>query len=430
MTQLNCFIPEGVEDTHCNEYEVKEKIILNIKNVFKRFGYRQILTPTFEYYDLFAGVEGTIHKDEMFKFIDGNGKILVLRPDVTTPIARMVATNYKDHNGYLKFSYATNIFRINDEQNGLRKEFTQAGIEYLGNDKPDSDAEVVLLAVKSLIECGLKDFQIDLGQASYFKGLIKELGIVTTRQEQIRSLVEHKNFAELREILDQLDIPHNVKHIILQIPYLYGAPEKIMKEAQEYICNEEMKKALENLNHVYRILKDYGYEKYISIDLGLIHHIDYYTGVIFKGYVNNYGKAVLSGGRYDGLTKQYGCYMPATGFGLNIDELLEVLNMYNINKNFTCETDYLILYDETSRKKGFELASQLRDRGFIVETDECEKNMKKHIQNANYRNIGEILQITGERIKQVNIRNNEVCTKTLGQFIKGLNAEEILVSIH
>ncbi|WZL71613.1 ATP phosphoribosyltransferase regulatory subunit [Clostridiaceae bacterium 35-E11] len=430
MRQLNCFIPEGVEDTHCNEYEVKEKVVLDIKNVFKRFGYRQILTPTFEYYDLFAGVEGTIPRDEMFKFIDGTGKILVLRPDVTTPIARMVATNYKDYTGYLKFSYATNIFRINEEQNGLKREFTQAGIEYLGNDKPDSDAEVVLLAIKSLMACGLKDFQIDLGQASYFKGLIKELRIPEDRQEKIRNLVEHKNFAELRSLLGQMDIPQRVKNTILQIPYLYGTPEKIIKEAEKYICNEEMKKALENLNNVYGILKDYGYEKYISIDLGLIHHIAYYTGVIFKGYVNNYGKAVLSGGRYDHLTKQYGCYMPATGFGLNIDELLEVLNMYNINKNFACETDYLILYDKSTRKKGFELASQLRDRGFIVETDACEQNIKNHIENANYRNIGRILQVVGERVKLVNIRNNQVCNKTLEQFLRGLSDEEIMVSIH
>ncbi|TCO79377.1 ATP phosphoribosyltransferase regulatory subunit [Marinisporobacter balticus] len=430
MVRLNHFIPQGVEDTHCNEYEIKENTITKIKNIFKSFGYRQILTPTFEYYDLFSAVEGTIHKDEMFKFIDSSGKILVLRPDVTTPIARMVATNYKESFGYLKFSYATNIFRINDEQNGKKREFTQTGIEYLGNEKPDSDAEVVALAIKSLISLGINDFQIDLGQAGYFRGLMEASGIQRNQQEQIRRLIEEKNFAELKAKLDPLNIDEFFKNAILEIPYLYGEPERIIKEAQKFICNEEMERSLENLKCVYHILKEYNYEKYISVDLGMIHHIDYYTGVIFKGYVNHYGKAVISGGRYDNLTKQYGCFMPATGFGLNIDSLLEVLNMYKINKEFVCSTDYLILYEEANRKKGLKLALQLRDKGFIVETDLYEQNIKPHIQNANDRNIKEIVQISGERLKRIDIRSNKVFTNTFAQFLKQADTVEIFASIH
>ncbi|QEK11909.1 ATP phosphoribosyltransferase regulatory subunit [Crassaminicella thermophila] len=430
MLSLNRFVPEGVEDTHCNMYEIKENIIMKIKKIFKSFGYRQILTPTFEYYDLFSGVEGTIHKDEMFKFIDGNGKILVLRPDITTPIARMVATNYKLCSGYLKFSYATNIFRINDEQNGERREFTQTGIEYLGNDKPDSDAEVVSLAIKSLISCGIKDFKIDLGQAGYFKGLIKESNISKTEQEKIRDLIENKNFAELQSIIDQLYTSEFIKNAIMKIPYLYGKPEKVINDAEKLVCNDEMEKALENLKCVYDILKNYGYEDEISIDLGMIHHINYYTGVIFKGYINNYGKTILSGGRYDNLTKQYGHYMPATGFGLNIDNLLEVLSMYKVNEDFTCTTDYLVLYDKKNRQKGLKLAEQLRERGFIVESDVYENSIKPYIQNANYRNIKEIVQICGELLKRIDIRNNKIFTNTQAQFIKGLDDIEVIASIH
>ncbi|QZY57240.1 ATP phosphoribosyltransferase regulatory subunit [Crassaminicella profunda] len=430
MERVNHFIPEGVEDIHCNVYEIKENTITNIKSIFKSFGYRQILTPTFEYYDLFSEIEGTIHKDEMFKFIDGNGKILVLRPDVTTPIARMVATNYKSCTGYLKFSYATNIFRIHDEQNGKKREFTQAGIEYLGNDQPDSDAEVVALAIKSLINCGLQDFQIDLGQARYFKGLIKESGIAEKIQGQIRSFIEEKNFAALQTILGELNIDEFFKNALLEIPYLYGRPEETIKEAEKFVCNEEMKTSLNNLKDVYSILKDYGYEKYLSIDFGMIHHIDYYTGVIFKGYVNHYGRTVLSGGRYDHLTKQYGCYMPATGFGLNIDALLEVFGMYKMNKDFACSTDYLILYEKDNRKNGLQIAEQLREKGFIVESDLCEKNIKNHIINANDRNIKEIVQICGENLKRIDLRNNKVYKNTVSQFFKGLKNLEIFASIH
>ncbi|MCT4607267.1 MAG: ATP phosphoribosyltransferase regulatory subunit [Marinisporobacter sp.] len=430
MERVNHFVPEGVEDIHCNAYEIKENTITNIKRIFKSFGYRQILTPTFEYYDLFSDIEGTIHRDEMFKFIDGNGKILVLRPDVTTPIARMVANNYPSCRGHLKFSYATNIFRIHDEQNGKKREFTQAGIEYLGNDQPDSDAEVVALAIKGLKNCGIEDFQIDLGQAGYFKGLIKESRLPVEKQKKMRGFIEEKNFAALKIFLNDLNIDDFFKNALLEIPYLFGKPEETIEEAERFICNEEMKIALENIRDVYSVLKDYGYEKYLSIDFGMIHHIEYYTGVIFKGYVNHYGKTVLSGGRYDQLTKQYGYYMPATGFGLNIDALLEVFSMYKMNKDFACSTDYLVLYEKDYRKNGLKLAEQLREKGFIVESNLFEKNIKKHIVNANDRNIKEIVQICGEDVKRIDLRNNKVYKNTVTQFFKGLNNLEIFASIH
>lgn len=428
--KLTSYIPEGVADTHCSEFEMKENIITSVKNTMKTYGYRQVQTPTFEYYDLFTSVEGSVQRDEMFKFIDGNGKILVLRPDVTTPIARMVAANYRNCTGYLKFSYVTNIFRINEEQSGLKKEFTQAGIEYLGNEKPDADAEAVAVGIKSLLNFGFKDFQIDLGQARYFKGLINELGISKEEQNKIRSLIECKNFGELKSYLKHGKIPARLKEIIFEMPYLYGKPEEVIHQARKMACNQDMIEAIDNLRDVYIILKNYGYEQYISIDLGLIHHMDYYTGVIFKGYINNFGKPILSGGRYDNLTKQYGYYMPATGFGLNIDEIMEVLRMKNLNKEYRCYTDYLVLYPEGNREKGMSLAEKLRDRGFIVESDANEENMKKHIQNANYRNIREIIQVIGEELKIINIRNNQIYKDTIAQFLKNLDNDNILVSIH
>ncbi len=418
MVPFNHFVPQGVEDILSNEYEMKEDIIMNIKKIFKSYGYRQILTPTFEYYDLFLGVEGTIDKDEMFKFIDGNGKILVLRPDVTTPIARMVATNYKAIPMHLKFCYATNIFRIHEDQKGNKREFTQAGIEYLGDEKPDADAEVIVLAIQSLIHCGLNNFKIDLGQARYFKGLIKELGISSGEQHRIHRLIENKNFAELRTILDTLDIEDSFKKILLKVPHLYGSPAKVFAEAEKLVCNSEMEEAIRNLKRVCTILCDYDYEKYISIDLGMIHHMDYYTGVIFKGYINNYGKSVLSGGRYDNLSKQYGYDMPATGFGLNIDELLEAMKMCDVHQDYVCTTDYFILYKPEDRKKGLQLASRLRKHGFIVESDVSIENIEKHIQNASYRNIKEIIKFDGERIERINICNDQTCTHTLEEFLK------------
>jgi len=416
MEPINQFIPEGVEDLHSTQYEIKENTIMKMKKIFKAYGYRQILTPTFEYYDLFSEKEGTIHKDEMFKIIDRDGKILVLRPDVTTPIARMVAANYKDFPGYLKFSYATNVFRVHDQQNVMKKEFTQTGIEYLGNDKPDSDAEVISLAIECLKSCGLEDFQIDLGQAGYFKGLMHKVDISPEERIQIRTLIENKNFVELDQLLKNLKLDVDFKNRISEIPYLYGRPEEVMKKARKYICNEEMERAIENLNSVYEILKTYGYEEYLIVDLGLLHHIHYYTGVIFKGYVNHYGKTILSGGRYDQLTKHYGSNMPATGFGLNIDQLLEAMKLYSIQEKVECSTDYLIIYTESTRQEGFKLGKKMRERGWIVETDLLEGDLEIHLQNAIARNIKYIALIDEDEVEILNVKTKERIKTTLLQF--------------
>jgi len=335
LVRLENLIPQGVEDTHSNVYEVKERIISNIKQVFKTFGYRQILTPTFEYYDLFLKAKRTIRKDEMFKLIDEKGEILVLRPDITTPIARMAASYNDQKEKRLKFFYSTNIFRINRENNCSKKEFTQAGIEYIGNDLEDADGEVCAAAIECFLKCNISDFKVDLGQAAFFKGLVKEINIDNEEIKKLKDLIENKNFAEVKEISKKLNVSGKAKDVIDKMPYLYGDAEKVLAMAKTLVLNKEMEDSLINLQKVYGVIKDYGFGDFVSVDLGLINHIDYYTGVIFKGYLNNYGKEVMSGGRYDDLVAEYGHKVPATGMGINVDELIEAMEAMDLIKEKT-----------------------------------------------------------------------------------------------
>lgn len=389
------FIPTGVEDIHFNEYRRKENLVHSIQKLFKGFGYRQILTPTFEYYDLFSNIEGTVDMDQMIKMIDENGKILVLRPDVTTPIARMVAANYKIYLGNLKFSYVTNVFRMNDGKNDSKREFTQAGIEYLGNSKVEADGEVIALAIRSLLDCGVNDFKIDIGQINFFKGLLKEFNITSQEKKNIRNLVERKNFPELEKVIHNIEGEKEIKKAMLAMPYLYGAPKDVLKTAKEYIFNEQMEGALKNLSELCDVLMDYGYEDYFDVDLGLVNRLDYYTGPVFQGYILNHGKEILSGGRYDNLTQQYGYKKVATGFGLNVDELLKAMNKYEDSEEYKCYTDYLIIYPTKYRKQGLDLADQLRKKKFIIETDSYDENIdiEVNFEKFNCRNIKEIIQI-------------------------------------
>ncbi|MEF9952895.1 MAG: ATP phosphoribosyltransferase regulatory subunit [Clostridium sp.] len=367
MSIVKGFVPEGVEDINSLEFGIKENLTNNINNLFKSFGYRQILTPTFEYYDLFNEIEGTIEKEEMFKFIDRHGRILVLRPDATIPIARMALSSYRENKEALKFSYSTSVYRMNGYEDGKKAEFVQAGVEFLGEEGPDADAEVIVMAIKSILKCGFNDFKIDIGEASYFKALLETMKISKVELQEIKKYIESKNFAGLQFYLENISIDESIKKVILSLPMLYGSMDKVYERASELCLNENMKKALDNLYKIYEVIKEYGFEKYILVDLGLVSHINYYTGVVFKGYVTGYGKEVLGGGRYDNLTKTYGEYMPSTGFGINIDALYEAMKQNGLFKSIGEKIDFAVLYSVEKRKDAIKIASLLRDAGYSVD---------------------------------------------------------------
>lgn len=430
MVQLKNLLPEGVDTIYGDEYAFKDELMTNVKNIFKGFGYRQILTPTFEYLELYKETFSGINVKEMFKFISSEGDIMVLRPDATMPVARIAAKNYKDVDHYLKFSYITNVFRQMESQKGDKKEFLQGGIEYYGNSKPDCDAEVIAIGIKSLIDSGIENLHLDLGQVQYLGALLEEAEPNEAEQKRIIELIESKNHGELKAYLKQSKLGEIYKKLIYEIPKLYGSPRKILKKAREYAINDGMIKAVDNLEKVYEILIDYGYDEYIIFDLGFTNPLNYYTGVVFKGYVNNFGKALIQGGRYDNLTSKFGADKPACGFGLNINNLVEVVNMYEAKVMVNCYTDYLVLYKEEFRSKAIEVSGELRTKGFIVETDSYENDIKEHLGNANFRNTRAIVDVCGDSVKVVNVLKNDVMKVSLNQFLSTVDPETTVVSIH
>jgi ATP phosphoribosyltransferase regulatory subunit len=327
MVQLKNLLPEGVETLYGDEYAFKDEILNNVKETFRSFGYRQILTPTFEYLDLYKEMFGGINLKQMVKFISPQGDIMVLRPDATIPVARMAAKNYKDRDEYLKFFYTAPIFRQLETQKGDEREFLQAGIEYFANANPSCDAEVIAIGIKTLLDNGIKDFRIDLGQVDYLGSLLEEVEPDEQVRKRIIALIESKNQGELKFYLDQRSIDAQYKQLILNIVTMYGIPEDILPIAKECAINKRMREAISNCEQVYQILEDYGYSNYIIFDLGFTNPLNYYTGIIFKGYVDNFGKAILQGGRYDQLTQNFGTYKPACGFGININYLVDIVSV-------------------------------------------------------------------------------------------------------
>lgn len=213
------------------------------------------------------------------------------------------------------------------------------------------------------------------------------------------------------------------KDTLLNVIYLYGDPNEVLLKAEKMILNRGMEQSLYNMKDIYEILKLYGYKKYITFDLGLINHINYYTGAIFKGYVNSYGREVMSGGRYDTLTQRFGKFIPATGLGLNIDEIMEVIGMGEIGDMF--KTDYILIYSNETRDKALSIASKLRENNFIVETE-----LLNEISLNNSKQAREVVYISKDGLKVKNMENGAVYVCKEDRFLKHVLFNNIITPIH
>lgn len=381
--------PEGVRDLLPQDCSIKLDIERNIIWVFNTYGYYNIETPTFEYYEVFSDEDGSISPNQMYKFFDRDGSILALRADMTPPIARVVATEYNEKDLPLRLCYLANAFRYNENYQGKLREFSQAGVELIGVNSNDADAEVIAIAVNSLLASGLRDFRIDIGQVDFLNGLIEEAGFKKEIASSVQDMISKKDYIALEEILDETKISKDIKTIFIGLPKLVGSID-VLESTKKVITNSKALNAIEKLENLYNIFKAYRIEKYISFDLGMITHINYYTGIIFRGYTYGTGFSIIDGGRYDKLIENFGMDKPAVGFAVRINEVLNALERQNItvSKNIV---DFLLVYSESCMKSALSLAYKLRENNYSVENSLIGYELDKNLDYARAKNISKVI---------------------------------------
>lgn len=357
--------PEGVRDVYGKECAIKLTIENNINNVFNIYGYHNIQTPTFEFFDIFSKERGSVASKNLYKFFDREGNTLVLRPDVTPSIARLVAKYYMDVNVPVKLCYNANTFINNSELQGKLKENTQLGCELINDDSVEADAEILALVVASLKAAGLKEFLVEIGHADFYKGLLEECGFDSDTEYELRQRIENKNYFGVEEILDNNNITGKSRKAFLKLPELFGSTD-IIKSAKKLTDNQKALNSIERLETLYGILEDYGISKYISFDLGMVTNYNYYTGIIFKAYTYGSGDKIVAGGRYDKLLGQFGKDAPSVGFAVYMDQILLAVNDQRLKEN----NDYsyeVIIYEPAFRKAALSLTNALREQGVKTE---------------------------------------------------------------
>lgn len=357
--------PVGVRDIYNGECREKLTIQERIHDVFRSYGYSDIQTPTFEFFDIFNKERGSVASKNMYKFFDREGNTLVLRPDMTPSIARAAAKYFMDEDMPIRLCYAGNAFINNSEYQGKLKEFTQIGSELIGDNTSDADAEVIVMVIESLLKAGLTEFQIEIGQPEFFKGLVREAGLDEDTIEELRELLENKKYFGVEDVLENSKLKDDEKKVFLDFQDYLGSIDMI-ERVKKLPLNEQSAMALERIEKLYHILTIYGLEKYVSFDLSMLSMYDYYTGIVFKAYTYGTGDAIVTGGRYDNLLKQFGKDAPAIGFAVNVDKLMVALSRQHIEPDINNSTQ-MILYDIQNREKAINYTKELRcDRECVM----------------------------------------------------------------
>jgi ATP phosphoribosyltransferase regulatory subunit len=316
--------PIGVNDRLPDEALVKKTVCSKIENIFLGYGYREIESPTFEYIDVFSDEKmGSISPKEMFRFFDKDGNVLALRSDMTPPVARIAATEFEG-NGPIRLCYFGNSFRNSKSYQGKRCEFAQAGVELMGADGVYADAEAIAVSIKSILASGIKEFKLNIGQVGFFNAVLDETGLEKEEKNKLKNYIASRNYAEAEEFIKQKNMPENIKELFLDFPKLVGGTD-ILDYTRSLTKSDDALKFLDELETLYNMLIMHGVNSYVSFDLSMVNKLNYYTGIIFRGYTYGSGYSIVDGGRYDNLVKQFGKNIPAVGFGIKIDEVINVL---------------------------------------------------------------------------------------------------------
>ena len=315
MTYL---IPPGTRDILPDEMRELRALSAALLSTFESFGYGEVWTPTMEYEDVL--VQGDARAaGASYRLFDENGQVLALRPDMTIPIGRMVATRYAHAEPPLRFCYLSHAYRAVRPQRGQQREFLQAGVELIGAEAPEGTSEVLEILSATLEASGLSRARIGLGDAGLYRGLLDAMGVEATARDRALNALERHDFVALEAQVAELELDPNKREVLIALPQLRGGPEVIDRAVE--LGGTEVGAAIGRLRGTAESIERRGISGRVIFDLGLVRDLGYYTGAIFEVYDPALGHILGGGGRYDDLLGRFGHPAPACGFALFVERV-------------------------------------------------------------------------------------------------------------
>ncbi|MGI6545288.1 MAG: ATP phosphoribosyltransferase regulatory subunit [Fastidiosipilaceae bacterium] len=365
MTKWHFHTPEGFIDIMPSPCASKRRMEQKLRELFGSFHYREIETPGMEFLDVYTCGDGFAVPEQLFKTFDHRGRVLASRFDGTIPVARMVATKFADQPLPLRLSYIENMFRFDESGGGRQKGFTQAGVELLGSVAPTADGEVVALAIRAALTAGISQIQVTIGQVDFFRGVSEEWGLNEEQEQRLIRMIDAKELVAIEQFCEEESFSGKARQVLSLMLQGSGQISQIDDYAK-LVDNPRSLAALDNLRQVLSYLDDLDLLSFISLDLGLLQSLDYYTGMIFKGFTYAMGYPLFSGGRYDRVVSAFGRDLPATGFSIGIDFALTALSRQGCLP-VDSEQFVVVAYAQDQRKSALAHATLLRNEGRAVE---------------------------------------------------------------
>ncbi|MCL5674055.1 MAG: ATP phosphoribosyltransferase regulatory subunit [Deltaproteobacteria bacterium] len=381
--------PAGTRDFLPSEAAIITETGKVLLSEFSKWGYKRIITPSIEYIDTLR-----INSDvnNLFKVVDvGSGELLSFRSDFTLQIGRLSSTIINSNALPFKFSYCGPVLRNIDVVSGKHREIWQAGVEMIGPDSPESDAELIVMAIESLKKLKIKDFNVDIGNVEFFRGIISDLD--ENISKKIEYCVTRKDVSSLINILENVNLSDRKKDIIKELPFMFGE-EDIIKKAWDMVDNDRSKRAIENIERIISYIKTYQLDDYITVDLGEVRRLHYYTGTIFECYAPGSGYELIGGGRYNNLLESFGQNYAGAGFAINLDIISEFIGR---NKITVKSDDFLIANKTADRIISVELNKFLKNAGFKSEINFMDYGYLEHIEYMKQNYINNLVYIYNDK---------------------------------
>jgi len=408
MKQQLLHTPEGVRDIYNKECGKKLSLQRRLHNILHLYGYHDIQTPTFEFFDVFRKEVGTIASKELYKFFDREGNTLVLRPDITPSIARVAAAIGEQEPMQMRLCYIGNTFINHSSYQGHPKEHTQMGAECIGDDLVEADAEMLAMVVDCLKSSGLETFQIHVGNAQFFRCLLEDAGLEEEQEKRLRELIGNRNYFGVDDYLKELNAKNSAKAAFSTLPSLVGGVE-VLAKAKTIAPNERAVRAIERLEAVHKMLGYYDVQRFITFDLSMSGTYGYYTGIVFRGYTYGTGDAVVKGGRYDQLLEKFGRPSPSIGFVIIVDDLMNALTRQKIYIPYP-DSNTLILYDDGKEAEAVSLARELRGKNKNTEIikKESDQTVEDYVAYGLRNFAGSMVYLQhGREIQMYNLKTGE-----------------------
>ena len=384
-------VPYGTKDILPLDAARKRGMENELARLFLSWGYQEVVTPTFEYYETLRASAPETADDSTFRFFDRSGRMLALRPDMTTPIARVAVMRMREQPLPLRLFYLANVFRQEETQAGRQCEFYQAGVELLGAGGVAADAEVVALAVEALLAAGLSDFQVCLGQVDFISGIMAEAGLDAATAHKVKQALIERNMVGLGELLAESGIEPCNRDLLQQLPMLHGKMD-MLRNVRQRVKNQISQAALDNLAEIYHLLEKYGIDRYVMFDLGIIRDFEYYTGMVFETYTTGLGYPICGGGRYDRMAGSFGREQPATGFALGIERILLALERQGLDATNPTQTVY-VGWTGSNLPQAIAAVKRLREDGSTAELGLQEQSREEAEREGKNRGCSRILYI-------------------------------------